>query len=132
MKTEREEMNMSLNYYIHTKDTNMAFDLMPRVKMDKENREFVIHLCQTQVPAWNLKPTFECHSYSSFKELKEILLNKEYDFVIRKEYGVEVSPEEFIKEMEEINAESKSRMEKNDKYIFADEDGFEFMNCEFF
>ena len=42
---------MSLNYDIHTKDTNMAFDLMPRVEMDKENRDFLIHLCHTQISA---------------------------------------------------------------------------------
>ena len=131
MKTEREEMNMSLNYDIHTKDANMAFDLMPRVEIDKENREFLIHLCQTQISSWNLKPIFECHSYSTFKELKEILLNGKYNFTIKDEYGVEISPEEFIKEMEEINAKGKSRMKKDDKYIFSDEDGFEFMDCDF-
>lgn len=123
---------MSLNYYIHTKDANMAFDLMPRVEMDKENREFVIHLCQTQISSWNLKPTFECHSYSTFKELKEILLGEKYDFAIKDEYGTEISPDEFVKNMESGNINGNSRIKPDTQnYYTVDENGFEFIDCDF-
>lgn len=123
---------MSLNYYIHTKDNNMAFDLMPRVEIDKENREFVIHLCQTQISAWNLKPTFECHSYSTFKELKEILLGGKYIFTIEDEYGIEISPDEFVRNMELENANGKSRIRPDTQnHYTVDENGFEFIDCDF-
>ena len=124
---------MSVNYYIYTRDINMVFDLMPRVELNKQKRAFEIHLCQSLPEAWKIKPLFECHSYSTFEELKEILLKKEYYFAIEAEYGVRYSPEEFISMMEKENRMGKSRKdgsEYDSKYLI-DKDGFEFVDYDF-
>lgn len=123
---------MSVNYYIYTRDVDMVFDLMPRVELVKQRRAFEIHLCQCLPEACGIKPLFECHSYSSFAELKEILLNKDYDFVIEAEYGVSYSPEKFIAMMEENNRRGCSRKVDNaDGDYLIDKDGFEFADYEF-
>lgn len=128
---------MSCNYYLYTKDANLAFDLMPRVIMDGERRILVVHLCQTAI-GW--KTCFECHSYRSFKELKELLLKNSSlrRIKIEDEYGTRVSITTFIRWMEERNedCENRSRIldEKDESYcgsVFDDGDGFEFLDEEF-
>lgn len=118
---------MSNNYYIHTADGNMAFDLLPRVEMSAENREFTVHLCQTFM---DLKPLFESHSYSTFKELRNILLDSNYTFTIQDEYGIIVEPSEFIERMERLNRNGKPREDQLSTTI-ADEDGFLFCDYSF-
>ena len=123
---------MSVNYYIYTRDINMVFDLMPRVEMDTQRRSFVIHICQSLPEAWKIKPLFECHSYSTFEELKEILLKKDYYYSIEAEYGTRYSPKEFIEMMEKENRRGKSRKEnKNDNVYLIDKNGFEFVDYDF-
>lgn len=122
---------MSVNYYIYTRDMNMVFDLIPRVEIDKYERAFRIHLCQSLPEAWKIKPLFECHSYSTFQELKDILLKKDYYFVIEAEYGVRYSPEKFISMMEEENKKGRSRKKYKDDSYLIDDDGFEFVDYDF-
>lgn len=124
---------MSCNYYIHTKDSEMAFDFLPRVEMDEENREFIIHLCQTIL---SKRAIFECHGYSSFSELEERLLNKNYAFSIKDEYGKEFTPEEFITEMRDRQLKMPRRedLDLNETgpwEIITDSEGFDFMDIEF-
>lgn len=119
---------MSCNYYINTKDSEMVFDLMPRVCILPETRTFEIHLCQT-VGGYR-KPLFECHSYKSFKELKEILVNKKYVFTIVDEYDREINIDDFINLMTKMNNEGKSRKDEMNE-IYIDPDGFEWLDCDF-
>ena len=120
---------MSTNYFIKTKDPEMAFDLMPRVEISKQDRCFMIHICQTQCSAWNLKPLLESHSYHSFKELKDILCNKKYTFDIVDEYGSKWEVEEFISFLEK---ENKGKTRKTAGLnIQTDEDGYEFLDSDF-
>ena len=118
---------MSCNYFIITKDPEMAFDLMPRVNILQKERVFEIHLCQT---IHNRKPLFENHSYNSFKELKEILTNEKYKFHIEDEYSNKIEVNDFIKTMEKLNAMEKTRTEHYSK-IKKDPDGFEFLDSDF-
>ena len=118
---------MSCNYFIITKDPEMAFDLMPRVNILKDERVFEIHLCQT---VHNLKPLFENHSYNSFKELKEILTNKKYDFHIEDEYSNKIEVDDFIKTMEKLNSMERTRTVQHPK-IETDPEGFEFLDDDF-
>lgn len=122
---------MSCNYYIRTRDLDMVFDLMPRVNMLKEEREFEIHLCQT---ACGLTPSMETHSYNTFKELKDVLLNKNYKFRIVDEYNMEYKPEEFIEMIIENNKNNTPRREIYPEFLndnSVDEDEFEWCDYEF-
>ena len=113
---------MSCNYYIHTRDIDMIFDLGKRVYPIHSKRVFECHIAQT---CGNLKPLFESHSYTTFKELKSILLNKKYDFEIVDEYGRTISPKDFINYMERDNTNGKTRFEmpiNNEGYQFFDKD----------
>ena len=110
----------------------MAFDLLPRVEMAEEAREFQIHLCQT---VGGRKPLFEIHSYSNFKELANLLRDVKYNFIIKDEYGNKMDVEEFIKYMIECTSGCRSRVgtdDDPDHRIIVDDDGFEFMDCDFF
>ena len=114
---------MSCNYYIETRDVDMVFDLGERVIPIPEKRIFECHLCQT---FGTQKPLFESHSYKTFEELKKILLNKSYEFKIVDEYGVEITPENFIEYMEKDNKEGSVRFG-----MPIDEYGFQFYDKDF-
>lgn len=114
---------MSCNYYIHTRDIDMVFDLGERVIPLYNERVFECHLCQTY---GNEKPLFESHSYKTFKELKSILLNKKYTFEIVDEYNVVIDVKEFIKFME------RDTKKGNVRWGFpVDEDGYQFYDKDF-
>lgn len=118
---------MSTNYYIKTRDIDMAFDLIPGVTMDETHRCFSIHLAKTMPEAWKLKPVLEKHSYRTFRGLKEVLRNKNYIYKIYDEYEIEYTTDEFIKMLEEMNAVGV-RGENNHR---VDKDGFLWIDTEF-
>lgn len=122
---------MGCNYYIHTKDADMIFDLRSRFDIDGDAREFVVHICKTNI-GW--KPLFECNGYHSFQELTDILCNSEYEFTIKDQYGREYGKEEFISYMRRRNETGNSQAGTEndpDNIITIDDDGFEFMDCRF-
>lgn len=125
---------MSCNYYIHTKDVGMVMDLAPRVAIDTDNREFEVHLCQTAI-GW--KTLFECHNYSSFKDLVTILRDRRYEFTIKDNHGNIFDKEQFISCMKSRQENHHNRTRINSECdtgnirIFADDDGYEFIDCEF-
>ena len=122
---------MSMNYYLETKDANLAFDLGKRVSINHIKRRFDCHLCQTFL---SYKPLFEIHSYCSFKELKEILSERGYQFEIVDESGFEYSLDEFINMMEKANKTGKSRnvqLEELSRKFHVDSEGYEFLDDDF-
>lgn len=120
---------MSCNYYIKTKDAEMVFDLMPRVRILTEERVFEIHLCQT---SGNKKPLFEVHSYKNFSDLCKVLRNEKYTFIIADEYNEEIAAEDFISYMIEMTINGESRIDPKELDMFSDENGFEWFDGDFF
>lgn len=115
---------MSSNYYIKTKDSEMMFDVSKRVDIDTENRNFIIHICQSYI---GFKPIFEVHRYSSFSELKEVLNNEHYTFDIVDDFGDKIEVIDFIRIMENQNKKGKYRKSFADELI-VDSDGFIFLD----
>lgn len=116
---------MSCNYFLLTKDTDLAFDMCPRVSMLKETREFEIHLCQTTE---DKKPLFESHGYDSFEKLKAILRNPKHNFILKDEYENVIEINDFIKTMEWLTKNGTKRI---NPMIKTDPDGFDFLDCDF-
>jgi len=119
---------MSTNYYLRTRDTELAFDLAPRVIMDIEKRYFEIHLCQIQDCFKNVKPLFETHSYQSFSDLRKLLISNK-SFWIVDEYGRKISVEDFIAKM--VKENNNNTRTVSDTNVFIDKDGFEWLDCDF-
>jgi hypothetical protein len=110
---------MSCAYYVRTKDTNMAFDLLPGVDMMKETRDYQIYLGQTSI---GNPPVLRIHSYNDFKELKKILLDTNYNFSIIDEYDKEMTPDDFIQPITE-KAHHYREHNISHKHLMIDDDG---------
>lgn len=127
---ESEMVSRTSNYYIRTKDPTMAFDFLPRVDMIEGDREFQIHLCQVTP---GRRALFECHGYSSFKELESRLLSDKYtSFTIIDKQKHLITPLKFIHKMRDHQMET-SNMEYLDpvKEIIVDSEGFYFLDRKF-
>lgn len=131
---------MSTNYYMNTKDIELAGKLMPRVEFcndDKKGPFFEIHLCQF---FGNLEVSLESHSYKDWKGLKEILSDSKNSFWIENEYGTECDVSEFIRMVESHKYGGKEILQRTENgisvvqkypnhfryddegYLFSDED----------
>lgn len=124
---------MSCSFYAYTKNANIAFDMMPRVSMIENTREFKVHLCRTYP---KMKPLFEVHgNFWTFSELCNYLQSHKDDIIIKNEFGCEKSIDEFIAIMKSVNdnqtLESRAATTITRGHIIADSDGFEFANYGF-
>lgn len=125
---------MSCAYFIYTKDIEMVFDFAPKVGIQKDTREFCIHIMSTSV-GW--KPAFEAHSpyIKSFRTLRDLLLSGKYSFQIRDDYENVYTPLEFIQFCIEQNKIGKSHLgdSKYDEHFpfYDDSEGYEFSERAF-
>ena len=118
---------MSLDYYLHTKDSELAFKLLPRVAMDGDNCEFVTHICQIST---GYKPVFESHGcYKSFTELVSMLTSSQYKFDIKDSYGLVIASNDFITHMTRLQSVGKHHESLPNSY--CDDNDFMFLNDAF-
>lgn len=117
------------NYYLEFTDSNLVFDLMPRVTIDAANRVFSIHICKTQGA---YEPLFEYHNgYKSFKDLITLLQTTECEYSIVDDYNKRYSLEEFVSIIKSFSNNTRTLCNKYDTNIMISTDGYMFMNKQF-